>query len=43
MLKKIKVPDIPGPRKQLCWKQAPTMVRCDRAKGHEGKHSWECK
>jgi hypothetical protein len=37
----IKVPDIKGPLKHLCWQQAPTMVRCDRQEGHEGPHSWE--
>jgi hypothetical protein len=38
---KIKVPDIPGPIKRLCWKQSREMWRCDRRKGHKGPHSWE--
>jgi hypothetical protein len=41
----IEVPDIPGPRVQLCWKQKATpphsMIRCDRRRGHKGPHSWE--
>lgn len=37
----INVPDIEGPIAQLCWKQAPDMVRCDRKKGHAGPHSWQ--
>ena len=38
----IHVPDIPGPRKQLCWRQAPaTLARCDRCLGHGGLHTWE--
>lgn len=38
----IKAPDIPGPRKQLCWRQDPkTLLRCDRAKGHGGACSWQ--
>ena len=41
IMKTIKVPDIPGPRVQLCWAQADTMVRCDRRKGHRGLHSWQ--
>jgi len=28
----IHVPDIPGPRRQLCWQQGPTMARCDQAR-----------
>lgn len=41
MNKVIKVPDLEGPTKQLCWKQAPHMVRCDRMLNHAGMHSWE--
>lgn len=37
----IKAPDVPGPTAQLCWKQAPTMGRCDRRKGHGGPCAWE--
>lgn len=37
----IRVPDIPGPTAPLCWKQSRLMVRCDRRKGHKGRHSWE--
>ena len=38
----IHVSDIIGPHKELCWLQDPdTMVRCDRAAGHLGLHSWE--
>jgi hypothetical protein len=40
----VKVPDVPGPKVQLCWKQKLTppgaMTRCDRKAGHKGKHSW---
>ena len=36
----IDVPDIQGPIKRLCWKQAPSMERCDRVKGHQGPHTW---
>lgn len=39
--KQIKAPDIPGPTVQLCWKQAPTMGRCDRRKKHGGPCAWE--
>jgi hypothetical protein len=35
------VPDIPGPWRQLCWKQSQAMVRCDRKQGHQGPHTWE--
>ena len=41
----IPVPDIPGPEATLCWKQKTDpphmMTRCDRRKGHGGKHTWE--
>lgn len=37
----IAVPDIPGPKVQLCWAQGPLMVRCDRVAGHAGPHVWE--
>ena len=38
----VAVPDIPGPRRPLCWKQDPdTMTRCDRAQHHAGLHTWE--
>ena len=37
----VKVPNTPAPKVELCWKQAPTMERCDRRKGHSGKHTWE--
>ncbi len=41
----IKIPDVPGPRKRLCYAQQLTapraMSRCDRAKGHGGGHTWE--
>jgi len=37
----VAVPDIPGPRSQLCWQQGPTMARCDRARDHAGPHTWE--
>lgn len=37
----ITVPDIDGPTEQLCWKQSPLMIRCDRRKDHQGLHSWE--
>ncbi len=41
----IDVPDLPGPRRTLCWKQnmhpPGAMWRCDRARGHKGMHSWE--
>lgn len=40
-MSKIPVPDIDGPTVQLCWKQSPAMVRCDRAQGHLWLHSWE--
>lgn len=40
-MKIIKVPDIPGPKAQLCWKQSRLMARCDRRKGHQGPHTWE--
>lgn len=34
------VPDIVGPTERLCWRQAPTMERCDRRYGHSGLHTW---
>ena len=39
----VAVPDIPGPRRPLCWKQDPdTMARCDRALHGPGvRHTWE--
>ena len=39
----VAVPDIPGPRRPLCWKQDPdTMARCDRARhGPDVRHTWE--
>lgn len=37
---KVKVPDVKGPA-GLCWKQGPTMERCDRPTGHKGPHLWE--
>ncbi len=41
----IKVPDVAGPKKPLCWKQKldppDAMRRCDRVKGHDGPHTWE--
>lgn len=38
----IKVPDVPKPKGiTLCWKQGPTMARCDRKLGHGGPHIWE--
>jgi hypothetical protein len=45
--RKVSVPDIPGPKDELCWKQGTidtpkyAMARCDRRKGHGGKHVWE--
>jgi hypothetical protein len=39
--RRIRVPDIAGPVVQLCWRQAPTMERCDRRQGHGGLHLWE--
>ena len=41
MTNPVHVPDIPGPRRPLCWKQGPTMSRCDRCLGHAGLHTWE--
>jgi hypothetical protein len=41
MSKTIKVPDIPAPRRRLCWKQGVTLARCDRMYGHSGPHTWE--
>ena len=39
----IVVPDVPHPT--LCWRQTFTgpvpMARCNRPKGHAGKHSWQ--
>lgn len=39
----VKVPQIPGPRVQLCYAQDFTTMspHCDRAKGHGGMHTWE--
>jgi len=38
----IPVPDIPGPRRPQCWRQDPArLIRCDRARGHAGRHTWE--
>ena len=40
----IKIPSIPGPRVQLCYEPQPLgegMARCDRKKGHGGRHTWE--
>ena len=38
----VHVPDIPGPRRPLCWQQDPaTMTRCDRRLDHAGLHTWE--
>jgi len=28
-------------RAVLCGAQAPNMVRCDRKRGHGGRHTWE--
>lgn len=39
--KVVKVPDIEGPRAQLCYVQAETMERCMIKKGHRGFHDWE--
>lgn len=39
--KVIRVPDVTPPTSVLCWKQAPTMERCDRRAKHGGKHTWE--
>jgi len=42
MTNPIPVPDIPGPRRPLCWRQDPArLIRCDRARGHQGLHTWE--
>lgn len=41
---KITVPDISGDDTRpigICWKQSTGMIRCTKALGHEGKHSWE--
>ena len=38
----VHVPDIPGPYRQLCWQQDPVrLLRCDRARNHNGLHTWE--
>jgi len=38
----IHVPGIPGPYRQLCWQQDPVrLLRCDRARNHNGLHTWE--
>lgn len=39
----VHVPDIPGPRATLCWKQDPTTFRrCDRrAHKDDVRHTWE--
>ena len=38
----VHVPGIPGPYRQLCWQQDPVrLLRCDRARNHNGLHSWE--
>ena len=42
MTNPVPVPDIPGPREPLCWKQDPvTLTRCDRIYGHRDLHTWE--
>lgn len=42
MPKKILVPDVPAPTKQLCWKPDPrTFKRCDRMVKHGGLRLWE--
>jgi hypothetical protein len=38
---KIKVPDIPHPTAELCYKQSAALVRCDRKAGHGGMHTWQ--
>jgi hypothetical protein len=35
------IDDVPHPTKELCYKQAPDMRRCDRATGHKWLHTWE--
>lgn len=39
----VRVPDIPGPVRPLCWRQAPhAMVRCNREQhGTDVPHTWE--
>lgn len=44
----IKVPQVEGPTKQLCYVSPPLdgtqgnpMLHCDRPKGHAGSHYWE--
>jgi len=38
----VHVPGIPGPYRQLCWQQDPVrLLRCDRARNHNGLHTWE--
>lgn len=39
--KVIQVPDVPAPRKYLCWKRSPALAYCDRVHSHGGLHSWE--
>jgi hypothetical protein len=41
-------PTTPAPTKRLCWQRPaiagdidPMLPPCDRASGHDGKHSWE--
>jgi len=42
----IRVPNIPGPKVQLCYARPPLtgtinpMEICDRPKGHGGLHTW---
>lgn len=39
---KVRVPDVPGVVVRLCYAQdRKTFVRCDRAEGHKGRHSWQ--
>ena len=39
----VKVPQTPGPKKQLCWYQDWRIMspHCDRVKGHGGMHTFE--
>jgi len=43
-----RLPQLPGPMRQLCWQQPPLdgtrgnpMVHCDRVRHHSGRHTWE--
>jgi len=36
-----RVPNLPNPTMPLCWQQGPLLDRCDRARGHSGRHTWE--